>query len=73
MKKMKKTDAKMARIFANTLRFIVDLAVLSFGGEFEKSFKRTYFLKLKFQKANHTTTAGSFLDLRIKIRFFISL
>lgn len=73
MKKMKKTDAKIARIFANTLRFIVDLAVLRFGVEFEKSFKRIYFPKLKFKEENHTTTEGSFLDLRIKIRFFISL
>ena len=37
--KIKKTDVRMARRFANTFRVIDDLIVLNDDGEFEKGFK----------------------------------
>ena len=38
--KIKKTDIRMARKFANTLKFTHDLTVLNDGGEFGRGFRK---------------------------------
>ena len=39
---MKQNDIRIARRFANVLRFIDNLTLLNSGGEFEQSFKEIY-------------------------------
>lgn len=38
------------RKFANTFRFIDDLAVLNDGGEFERNFRKTFPRELELEK-----------------------
>ena len=76
IKKIKKTDIRRARRFANTFRFIDDLTALNDGGEFERSFREIYPPELELKKENVDYSEGSFLDLQIKIinnRFSTSL
>ena len=49
-------------------RFIDDLIVLNFGGEFERNFKEIYPPELILKKENLSNNEGSFLDLQIKVQ-----
>ena len=59
-RKIKRTDLRCARRFANVFHFIYYLAALNDGGEFEKSYKNIYpeevelKRKITLHKKNHS-------------------
>ena len=59
-KENKNTDTRRARRFANTFRFIDDLRTVTYGDEFERSFKEIYPSELEPKKKNHINAEVSF-------------
>ena len=66
--KIRKTDLRHARWFADVFCFIDDLAVVNESGEFERSYKDIYPPELELKKGKNTTQDESFLDLYLNIR-----